>query len=95
VVSGPWYKESPVTSPSGKGTLGWAYLKLVLGFALLGAVLIFTFQNTDVVRMRFLGWVLELSLSLLIFLTLALGFLSGFLMTGLRHWRRRRKGADL
>ena len=84
-----------MTSPSGKGTLGWAYLKLVLGFALLGAVLIFTIQNTDMVRIRFLGWVLELSLSLLIFLTLAVGFLSGFSMTGWRQWRRRRKAADL
>ena len=84
-----------MTSLSGKGALGWAYLKLALGFALLGAVLIFTIQNTDVVRIHFLGWVLEISLSLLIFLALAVGMLSGFLLTGWRRWRGRRKAADL
>ena len=84
-----------MTSLPEKGTLNLAYLKLALAFVLLGAVLVFTVQNTDVVRIRFLGWVLELSLSLLIFLALAIGFLSGFLMTGWRHWRRRRKGANV
>ena len=70
----------------------WAYAKLAVGLALVAAVLIFTAQNADIVRVHFLGWLLELSLALLIFLVLAVGMLAGFLMAGWIRWRRKRKG---
>jgi uncharacterized integral membrane protein len=69
----------------------WVYVKLVLGFALIGMVLVFTAQNAAVVRVRFLGWSLESSLSLVIFLVLAVGLLSGFLLTEWFRWRGRKK----
>ena len=71
-------------------TIG-VYLKLVLGFVLLGAVLAFTAQNAAVVQVRFLGWTIESSLSLVIFLVLAIGFLSGSLLTQWFRWRGRKK----
>lgn len=69
----------------------WVYLKLLLGFALIGTVLVFTVQNAGVVRVRFLGWSLESSLSLVIFLVLAVGLLSGFLLTEWFRWRGRKR----
>jgi len=78
---------------AGKSGFRWAYLKLAAGCVLIGAVLIFTTQNADVVHVRFMGWQLELSLSLLIFLVLALGLASGFLMAGWLSWRRKRRSA--
>ena len=74
-----------------KGGL-WAYVKLGVGLALVAAVLIFTAQNADIVRVHFLGWLLELSLALLIFLVLAVGMLSGYLMAGWFRWKKKRKG---
>ncbi len=74
-----------------KGGL-WAYVKLAVGLALVAAVLIFTAQNADIVRVHFLGWLLELSLAPLIFLVLAVGMLSGYLMAGWFRWKKKRKG---
>jgi uncharacterized integral membrane protein len=71
----------------------WAYVKLALGLILTGTVLVFTAQNAEAVRVQFLGWTLESSLSLLIFLVLAVGLLSGFLMTEWFRWRERKKRA--
>ena len=70
-----------------------AYVKPALGLILIGTVLVFTAQNAEVVRVQFLGWVLESSLSLLMFLVLAVGLLSGFLMTEWFRWRGRKKRA--
>ena len=75
-----------------KGGL-WAYVKLAVGLALVAAVLIFTGQNADIVRVHFLGWLLELSLALLIFLVLTVGLLSGYLMAGWFRWRKKRRSA--
>ncbi len=75
-----------------KGGL-WAYVKLAVGLALVAAVLIFTAQNADTVRVHFLGWLLELSLALLIFLVLAVGLLSGYLMAGWFRWKKKRRSA--
>jgi uncharacterized integral membrane protein len=75
---------------SGNGGFTWAYMKLAAGCLLVGAVLVFTAQNAEVVHVRFLGWQLDLSLSLLIFLVLALGIVSGYLMAGWLSWRKKR-----
>jgi uncharacterized integral membrane protein len=71
-------------------TIG-VYLKLIVGFVLIGTVLIFTAQNAAAVRVRFLGWILESSLSLVIFLVLAIGLLSGSLLTEWFRWRGRKR----
>lgn len=65
----------------------WVYVKLAIGVVLIGVVLIFTTQNAEAVQVQFLGWSRELSLSLLVFLVLAVGVLSGFLMSEWFHWR--------
>ena len=70
----------------------WAYLKLTVAVILIAMVLIFTTQNADAVLVRLLGWSFESSLSLLIFLVLAIGVLSGFLLTEWFHWRGRKRG---
>ncbi|HEX9723449.1 MAG TPA: LapA family protein [Vicinamibacteria bacterium] len=69
----------------------WDYVKLVLGFVLIGTVLVFTAQNAEAVQVRFLGWSFESSLSLVIFLVLAVGLLSGFLLTEWFRWRGRKR----
>ncbi|MEO6739522.1 MAG: LapA family protein [Chthoniobacteraceae bacterium] len=65
-------------------------LKLIAALLLLVMVLVFTFQNTSVIRLRFLGWNLELSQALMIFGTFVAGLLMGWASIGLF---RRRSGA--
>lgn len=72
----------------------WAYVKLAIGIILIGIVLIFTAQNAGATQVRFLGWSLESSLSLLMFLVLAVGVVSGFLMSAWFHWRRAKRKRD-
>jgi uncharacterized integral membrane protein len=84
------YKDAEVTALPQEGRF-WAYVKLAVGLALVAAVLIFTAQNADIVRVHFLGGLLELSLALLIFLVLAVGMLAGYLMGGWLRWKKKRK----
>ena len=58
-------------------------LKIITALLLLLVVLVFTFQNTDVVKVKFFGWTLELSPALKIFATFAAGFLLGWAANGL------------
>ena len=48
---------------------------------LIALVLIFVFQNTQVVEFRFLVWTMSMSRALMLFGTLAVGFAAGWLLT--------------
>ena len=52
--------------------------KLTLSLVLLGLVVLFTVQNTQVVEVRLLFWKLSMSRVLLIFLLLAVGMILGW-----------------
>jgi putative membrane protein len=64
--------------------------KLTLGLVLIGLVILFTLQNTQVVEVRLLFWKLSMSQVLLIFLLLASGALLGWLACGASRHRSRR-----
>jgi len=48
---------------------------------LIGVVVIFVLQNTQVVEVRFLFWTVSMSRALVLFGTLAIGLVGGWLMT--------------
>lgn len=54
-------------------------LKRVTAVLATTVVLIFVFQNTEVVLVRFLVWDLSMSRALMLIVVFALGFLSGWL----------------
>jgi uncharacterized integral membrane protein len=54
--------------------------KLITGIVLVVLVLIFILQNTDVVRIEFLFWGFPISRALLIFLTVIVGFVAGWII---------------
>ena len=66
--------------------------KIVLGAFLMLIALIFSVQNAGVVEVRFFGWSFIVSLALLIFAALVIGFLSGWILpSALRLRKRKRK----
>jgi len=54
--------------------------KLIGALVLAGLTLIFVYQNAATVELRFLFWEMTMSRSLLIFLVLAVGILTGWLL---------------
>lgn len=61
-------------------------IKNIIFICLIAFVLIFVVQNTQVVEFRFLVWTISMSRALMLFGTLAIGFIAGWLLT-----RPRRK----
>ena len=47
---------------------------------LIAVVLIFVIQNTQIVEFQFLGWTFPISRALMLFGTLAVGVIAGFLL---------------
>jgi uncharacterized integral membrane protein len=64
--------------------------KLLLTLTLVVLAVVFVLQNTTVVEVRFLFWMLSMSRALLIVLLLATGVLIGWLAHSLRFLRRKR-----
>lgn len=56
-------------------------IRNVIFICLIAFVLIFVVQNTQVVEFRFLAWTITMSRALMLFGTLAIGFLAGWLLT--------------
>ena len=56
-------------------------MKNIIFACLITFVLIFVVQNTQVVEFRFLVWTISLSRALMLFGTLAIGFIAGWLLT--------------
>jgi uncharacterized integral membrane protein len=67
------------------------HLKLAGAIFLALVVMIFTIQNVQAAPVRFFFWRLELSLSLLIFGTLAAGIVAGWLVTSWIYISRNRR----
>jgi len=61
----------------------------VLFIGLIAVVMIFVIQNTQVVEFQFLVWTFSVSRALMLFGTLAMGFVAGWLAT----FPRRRQAA--
>ena len=70
-------------------------LRNIIFTCLITFVLIFVVQNTQVVEFRFLVWTISLSRALMLFGTLAIGFIAGWLLKlpkGKKEQHDERKG---
>jgi uncharacterized integral membrane protein len=56
-------------------------IRNIIFVCLIAFVLIFVVQNTQVVEVRFLVWTISMSRALMLFGTLAIGFMAGWLLT--------------
>jgi len=56
-------------------------MRNIIFLLLIGVVLIFVFQNTQVVEVKFLFWTLTMSRALVLLITLAIGLVGGSLLT--------------
>ena len=56
-------------------------IRNIIFICLIALVLIFVIQNTQVVEFRFLVWTISMSRALMLFGTLAIGFIAGWLLT--------------
>lgn len=66
--------------------------RLLASLVLIGAAILFVFQNIGVVEIRFLFWSAAVSRSLLLVIVLIVGILVGWIWHSL--WRRTRQRAD-
>lgn len=56
-------------------------IRNIIFICLIGLVVIFVLQNTQVVEVRFLFWTLSMSRALMLLGTLAIGLVGGWLIT--------------
>ena len=56
-------------------------IRNIIFICLIGMVVIFVLQNTRVVEVRFLFWTISMSRALMLFGTLAIGLVGGWLIT--------------
>ena len=56
-------------------------IRNIMFVVLIGAVLVFVAQNTQVVDVNFFFWTLSMSRALILLITLAIGLISGWLLT--------------
>ena len=61
--------------------MGGGMVRNIIFIFLIGVVVIFVLQNTQVVEVRFLFWTVSMSRALMLFGTLAIGLVGGWLMT--------------
>lgn len=64
-------------------------IKLVVGFMLALAVLLFVVQNAQIVRLDFLVWTLSVSRAVVVLATLVIGMVLGWMWCGEMHERKR------
>jgi len=70
-------------------------IRNIIFACLIAIVFIFVIQNTQVVEFRFLVWTLSMSRALMLFGTLAIGFIAGWLLKlpkGKKEQQAERKG---
>ena len=63
-------------------------IRLILLLVITGITVLFITQNVSVVEVTFLFWSISMSRALLIFFTLALGFVLGWFVHGYLVYRR-------
>ncbi|MBT8341211.1 MAG: LapA family protein [Desulfatitalea sp.] len=68
------------------------HFKLIIGLVFASIVLIFAVQNAAVVEIRFLFWSLALSRIFLIFGTLAIGVIIGWMLCSYFSYYRKPSG---
>ena len=68
-------------------------IKNMLFIGLIAVVMIFVIQNTQVVEFQFLVWTFSVSRALMLFGTLAIGFVAGWLATFPARRNKQKKGA--
>jgi uncharacterized membrane protein YciS (DUF1049 family) len=69
--------------------------KLILVLILVGLAVTFIAQNAQVAELRFLVWTLAMSQALLLFMVLAIGLLTGWVLHAwVTHRRRQRRAHD-
>jgi uncharacterized integral membrane protein len=56
-------------------------IRNIVFICLIGLVVIFVLQNTQVVEVRLLLWTITMSRALILFATLAIGLIGGWLLT--------------
>ena len=66
--------------------------RAIIFICLISAVFVFVFQNMQMVEVKFLWWSLTVSRALILFITLAIGLIAGYLLGF--PTRRRRAGKD-
>ena len=66
-------------------------IKLVISLVLASLAFIFIYQNTEVVRVNFIVWSIEMSIVLLVFIILATGVIIGWLLNSYLRFARNRK----
>jgi uncharacterized integral membrane protein len=64
--------------------------KLLLILVLAGFAVLFIIQNVSVVEIQFLIWSIQMSLSVLMFLLLAIGILMGWSLHSYLKYRKRK-----
>jgi uncharacterized integral membrane protein len=64
-------------------------IRNIIFICLIVFVLIFVVQNTQVVEFRFLKWTISISRALMLFGTLAIGFVAGWLLTSPKSKKER------
>ncbi len=72
-------------------------IRNIIFACLIAIVLIFVVQNTQVMEFRFLVWTISMSRALMLFGTLAIGFIIGWLLTwpkGKKENQEKRKGRN-
>lgn len=65
-------------------------IRNILFVVLIGAVLVFVVQNTQVVEVKFFFWTLSMSRALILLITLGIGLVGGWLLTVPRARKEKR-----
>ena len=65
-------------------------IRNIIFLCLIGLVLIVAVQNIQVVEFRFLVWTISMSRALMLFGTLAIGFIAGWLVTSSKHIKEQK-----
>jgi putative membrane protein len=70
-------------------------VKMVLALIFAGIAVVFIAQNAQVGELHFLVWTLAVSQALLLFFTLSIGLVAGWLLHAWFSYRRARTGKPL
>jgi uncharacterized integral membrane protein len=66
-------------------------IRFIIGVLLGIVMIVFAIQNTETVNYQFFSWTLTSPRSLVVIVTFVVGLLSGWLVSGIRHFRHRKR----
>ena len=64
-------------------------IRLIIGIVLGIFAILFMIQNADLASIKILAWTFELPRAVMYFIIYVFGFLSGFLVMGIRRMKKR------